>query len=348
MLYSLFVVALTLGATSAAFDQAEEDRALAFLNYFNKEVLQKDYQSNEASWKHATNLTEYNKKIKTQENVKFTLFMQDVRKNASKFDVEKLSADSKRQIKLIKSSASPKSQDDVTKLSNMESEMESIYSEGSVTDPANETIQLYLDPELTNIMRTSRDYDRLLFAWKGWRDAVGPKLRPIYKKFVDLSNKGAKDNGWDDKGVYWRSWYEVDDLESDVEGLYNDLKPLYEELHAYVRFKLRQKYPGKFGEKDPIPAHLFGNMWSQSWINIYDLIEPYKGQPSLDVTPNMVKQKYTPLKMVQLAESFFTSIGLKKLPQSFYDKSLIEKPSDGRNVICHASAWDFGINKDVR
>jgi len=347
MLYTLLVIVLTLGATSAAIDQAEENKALDFLKYFNQEVLQRDYDSNQASWIYATNLTEHNKNLKTKESVKFTLFMQEIRKNASVFDVEKLSVDTKRQITMVRSSASPKSEDDVTKLNDMEGDMEKIYSEGSITDPTNKK-KLELDPELTDIMRTSRDYDRLLFAWKGWRDAVGPKLRPIYQKFVDLSNKGAKDNGWDDTGAYWRSWYEVDDLEKDVENLYNDFRPLYEELHAYVRFKLRQKYPGKLGENAPIPAHLFGNMWAQSWINIYDLVEPYKGQPSLDVTPNMVKQNYTALRMVKLAESFFTSIGLKKLPQSFYDKSLIEKPTDGRKAICHASAWDFAINKDVR
>ena len=205
-----------------------------------------------------------------------------------------------------------------------------------------------LATDITKILRTSRDYDRLLFAWKGWRDATGPKLRPIYEKFVELSNKGAKENGWDDKGAFWRSWYEVDNLESAVEALCNDLKPLYQELHAYVRYKLAMKYPGKVGKSDPIPAHILGNMWAQSWINIYDIIEPYKGQPSLDVTENMVKLNYTAEKMVRLAESFFTSIGLKKLPASFYTKSLIEKPKDGRGVICHASAWDFAINHDVR
>ena len=97
----------------------------------------------------------------------------------------------------------------------------------------------------------------------------------------------------------------------------------------------------------PIPAHLLGNMWAQSWVNIYDLVEPYKGKPSLDVTANMKKQNYNADKMFRLAESFFTSIGLEPLPSSFYNNSMITKP-EGREVICHASAWDFGINKDVR
>lgn len=186
----------------------------------------------------------------------------------------------------------------------------------------------------------------MLFVWKGWRDAVGPKLRPLYKQFVKLKNQVTKENGWKDIGEYWRSWYEVDDLEGMVEGFWNELKPLYQELHTYVRYKLSQNY-SQMSKTGPIPAHLLGNMWTQTWVNIYDLVEPYKNKSSLDVTVNMVKQGYNAEKMVRLAESFFTSISFKKLPASFYTNSMFTKPSD-RDVICHASAWDFGINKDVR
>ena len=164
---------------------------------------------------------------------------------------------------------------------------------------------------------------------------------------MKLKNQGARDNSWKDIGEYWRSFYEVEDFEDMVEGFWAKLKPLFQELHAYVRYRLSQKY-SKMKNKGPIPAHLLGDMWAMTWENIYDLVEPYKGKPSLDVTANMVKQNYTALKMVQLAESFFTSIGLEAFPKSFYNKSLFTKPEDGRAVVCHASAWDFLINKDVR
>jgi peptidyl-dipeptidase A len=338
------LVALVVEMSSAAVDQGEENRTLAFLKYYNEHAAREEYKVNEGSWKYATNLTEQNQAAKTKTSVAFSLFMQNARKNASNFDINKLSEDSKRQIKMIRATASPNNKDDLKASSNLEGQMENIYSSSKVID--SDGSQLALDPDLSKILRTNRDYERLLFAWKGWRDVTGPKLRPLYKTFVELSNKGAKANNWTDTGAWWRSWYEVDNLESIVEGLYENLKPLYEELHAYVRYKLSKTY-SKVDKNGPIPAHLFGNMWSQSWVNIYDLVEPYKGQPSLDVTGNMVKQKYTPLKMVKLAESFFTSIGLKALPAIFYNKSLIEKPKD-REVICHASAWDFSINHDVR
>lgn len=51
--------------------------------------------------------------------------------------------------------------------------------------------------------------------------------------------------------------------------------------------------------------------------------------------------------MFELADEFFVSLNLKPVPESFWEKSLIEKPKDGRDVVCHASAWDF-FNEDVR
>ena len=63
---------------------------------------------------------------------------------------------------------------------------------------------------------------------------------------------------------------------------------------------LRARPPAQTYGKDkvpdhgPIPAHLLGNMWAQEWNNIYDLVEPYKGQPSLDVSKKLKAKKLRP------------------------------------------------------
>lgn len=336
-------VALAPFPTFSQVDQAAELAAKDFLKNYNDIVPKEDYKTSVASWNYATNLTDHNKAMKTNISLVFSAFYKQMRENATNFDTSKLSADTARQIKFITSTATPKDAETLRKLTELESEMEEIYSTGKVDDKGK---KLSLNPDLYKILSTERNYDRLLFAWKGWRDAVGPKLRNKYTEFVRLKNQGATENGWKDIGQYWRSWYEVEDLEGMVEGFWNKLRPLYQELHAYVRYKLSKKYP-QMSTDGPIPAHLLGNMWAQSWVNIYDLVEPYKGKPSLDVTANMKKQNYNADKMFRLAESFFTSIGLEPLPSSFYNNSMITKP-EGREVICHASAWDFGINKDVR
>jgi hypothetical protein len=93
--------------------------------------------------------------------------------------------------------------------------------------------------------------------------------------------------------------------------------------------------------------HLLGNMWGQNW-EIRDIVLPFKNVQQLDVTKELIRQKYTPLKMFKVAEDFFKSINLKPMPKSFWKNSVIEKPLDGREIICHASAWNMGIKNDVR
>lgn len=60
----------------------------------------------------------------------------------------------------------------------------------------------------------------------------------------------------------WRSKYEDSNLITKVDALWNEVKPLYNELHKYVRNQLRDLYPDSMNKKsDLIPAHLLGNMW---------------------------------------------------------------------------------------
>jgi len=97
----------------------------------------------------------------------------------------------------------------------------------------------------------------------------------------------------------------------------------------------------------PLPQHLLGDMWGRFWSNLYSIAVPYPDEPSLDVTPAMVQQNYTILKMFQTGEQFYTSMGLLPLPSTFYSRSMLERPTD-REVVCHATAWDFFDGKDFR
>jgi peptidyl-dipeptidase A len=97
----------------------------------------------------------------------------------------------------------------------------------------------------------------------------------------------------------------------------------------------------------PIPAHLLGNMWAQTWGNVYPLVEPYRTEGSLDVDGALRAKGYDAVRMVKVGEGFYTSIGLDPLPETFWERSLFVKPRD-REVVCHASAWDPSFSDDLR
>ncbi|XP_020730930.2 angiotensin-converting enzyme-like protein Ace3 isoform X2 [Odocoileus virginianus] len=225
--------------------------------------------------------------------------------------------------------------------------METTYSMAQVC--LNEGPCLPLEPDLEEVMATSRDQKELLWAWQGWRDAVGRQLRMTFERYVQLSNKAAKLNGYQDMGALWRSKYESDSLQEDLEQLFQELQPLYLNLHAYVRRALYRFYgPELIDLRGPIPAHVLGNMWAQSWVNILDLALPFPEKPPEDITKIMQGQHWKPEKMFQEAEKFFTSMGMLSTPPEFWTNSMMERPTDGREVECHASAWDFYNGQDFR
>jgi peptidyl-dipeptidase A len=203
--------------------------------------------------------------------------------------------------------------------------------------------------ELEKVLAKSRDPKQLLDAWNGWH-SQSPAYKKMYAEYVQLSNKGAREMGYADTGALWRSQYDMtpEQFAAEMERLWQQVKPLYDSLHEYARYKLRETYgPDVVPLTGPIPAHLFGNMWSQTWDNIYPLLMPATGASKFDLTKVLEDRKTSAREMTQYAERFYTSLGMQKLPDTFWQRSLLTKPQD-RDVVCHASAWQLDGKDDVR
>lgn len=325
--------------------------ARQWLEKYNDESQIIRPRTQEASWTWNTNITDYNNRLKLEaEKAKSDFdkasFNETKKWNWRNFTVENV----KRQFyKIADIGESVLPPDDFQKITEAKSNMQGTYSKARVCNkPGDTTPKCYsFNPHLENIMANSTNWEELLWAWKGWRDETGKKMPGDYEKFVELANKAAKMNDYSDNGDYWRSWYETEGFEEEMEKLFDGLKDLYKLLHAYARKKLKERYPNQhFPVSGQIPAHILGNMWAQSWGNLFSLLAPYPNKP-LDVTQMMVEQNYTALRMFNLSEKFFTDLGLEGMPPKFYKDSMLVKP-EGREVVCHASAWDFYNQIDFR
>jgi len=139
-----------------------------------------------------------------------------------------------------------------------------------------------------------------------------------------------------------------DDFARELDRLWEQVRPLYVQLHAYVRSRLGEKYGAQVvPAAGPIPAHVLGNLWAQSWENIYPLVAPPNADPGYDLTEILKSRNTDALQMVRYGEGFFTSLGFASLPETFWQRSLFTKPRD-REVVCHASAWDVDFADDLR
>ena len=271
-------------------------------------------------------------------------------KQATRFDGLQLPADLARKMLLLKVSlvlptpADPHQSAEITEIA---SRMEGAYGKGKWCPPGKDKC---LDIEdLTRLMATSRDPNELRDAWVGWHQIARP-MRKDFVRFVELSNQGARELGFKDTGALWRSKYDMppDDFARELDRLWEQVRPLYLQLHAYVRWKLREKYGDQVVPANgPIPADLLGNLWAQTWDNVYPLVAPPNADPGYDLTQILKSRNTDALGMVRYGEHFFTSLGFAPLPQTFWERSMFTKPRD-RDVVCHASAWDVDFDQDLR
>jgi peptidyl-dipeptidase A len=272
-------------------------------------------------------------------------------KESVKFDKADVPADVRRELNLLKLSlvmATPSDPKESEELTQIAAKLDGEYGKGKwCSDPKKSETCLDIN-QITDIMRDSRDEKKLRQVWEGWH-AISPPMRKDYARFVELSNKGARELSFRDTGAMWRSKYDMpaDEFTKELDRLWNQVRPLYLKLHAYVRMKLREKYGDVVPATGPIPAHLLGNIWAQDWTNIYPLAAPVNADPGYSLTDILKRRKTTPTEMVKTGERFYTSLGFEPLPQTFWERSMFVKPRD-REVVCHASAWDIDYVDDLR
>ncbi len=337
------------GKPSATMKPATKADAQAFIDRANEESAELGLKIARAEWLRQTHITDDTIALAAAAGEEGLAFRSRLVEESKRFSHLKLDGELARAMNLIRiqnTMPAPNTQQGRAELAQIAVDMDSMYGKGKYCKDDGSCMTL---GDLSNVLATSRDYEELKEAWVGWR-TISRDMRPLYERFTELTKEGANELGFDDLGALWKSGYDMgpDEFEKVAENLWLQVKPLYDQLHCHVRAALAEQYgEDKVALDEPIPAHLLGNMWSQSWANVYPMVEPYPGESSLDVTKSLVDQEYDAVRMTRRAEDFFTSLGMPALPESFYERSMLTKPRD-REVVCHASAWPIDGEDDVR
>lgn len=333
-------------AAIAAEEQAIEARA--FLARVESELAAMNKEAAQAYWNQATNITPETNAAAAEAGAKATKLAVALANESKKFDVASLPPDLGRKIRILRSGITipaPSREGAAEELAELTTGLDAAYGTGKF-EYKGKMITL---TEASNIMSASRNPAELKAIWEGWH-TISPPMKDNYARMVDLANEGARELGYPSLDQMWLSNYDMPpaEMEAEVQRLWGQVGPLYKELHCYTRTRLNQRY----GEAvqpatGPIRADLLGNMWAQQWSGIYDIVKPPTAPLKYDLTTRLKEKGYTPVKMVETAEAFFVSLGLDPLPQTFWERSMIVKP-EGREVQCHASAWNLDDEEDVR
>jgi peptidyl-dipeptidase A len=344
---------LALIAMATALHGQTVEEAKAFLEEAEATLLKQANYLSRAQWLQSTYINPDSEMQAALANERYIEVVKGYARQATRFDKVQLPPEMARKMMLLKiglTLATPSDKAEASELTQLTAKMESAYGSGKYCRDAPQDKGRCLDlQDITILMANGRDPKELLDVWQGWHKVARP-MKKDYQRFVELGNKGARELGFQDMGAMWRSKYDMppDAFAKEVDRLWEQVRPLYVSLHAYVRNRLREKYgPGVVPEKGPIPAHLLGNMWAQSWDNIYDVLEPKGATKTYDLTSILKQKKIDEIEMVRYGERFFQSLGFAPLPKTFYERSLFVKPQD-REVVCHASAWDVDNDEDLR
>jgi peptidyl-dipeptidase A len=365
-------LSLTAGAQGQSTASAEDARAfVTTVEQTLKELAIKDAR---ADWVQATYITPDTQAIASETSEALIGATTKFAKEAARFRDATLPPDLARKIMLLRLSmpmSAPADPAELAELTRIATSLEADYGKGQYCpnaskpkpprssrssrpaaggEPAGETKPECLDiTAIERIMAESRDPARLLDLWVGWR-TISPPMRQPYTRFVELSNKGARELGFADTGAMWRSKYDMppDQFVAELDRLWGQVRPLYQSLHTYVRRRLSQHYGEAVVPRHGlIPAHVLGNPWAQEWGNIYPLVAPRDADRGFNLTERLVAKGVDARKMVRIGEDFFKSLGFPALPGTFWERSLFTKPAD-RDVVCHASAWNLDTQDDVR
>jgi len=335
-----------LGAGSSA------DEARSFIDDANAQLEVLGVRSGRAEWIKSNFITVDTEAMAAESYENYVAKSVELAKQASQFDEIELDADTRRQLEILKRAITmpaPADRSLTQELTQTAARMESNYGTAKYCRDGDNGEHCLNIIEIRKIHTESRDPEALLEAWLGWR-TTSPAIRDDYRRFVELTNQGAQELGYSDTGALWRSNYDMspEAFAAEVDRLWQQVLPLYESLHCYVRANLAEFYGEDLVPLDgPIPAHLLGNMWAQDWSHIYDLVAPEGADPGYDLTALVQNAGYDAIRMVESGENFFSSLGFDPLPASFWERSLFTKPED-REVVCHASAWDVEDGDDLR
>ncbi len=326
------------------------EEARAFVDDAEARLVELWIDAGRAAWVQSNFITDDTTAIAADAQTAVIGATMELASAAARFDGIELPEEIRRKLLLLKTSmglAAPADPALQAELAGITTSMESTYGKG-VYCPGDGDDCLDL-PQMERLFAESRDTDELLDLWTGWR-TISPPMRSPYVRFTELANAGARDLGFTDLGELWRAGYDMppDEFTDELERLWDQVRPLYESLHCHVRAALADEYGSAVVPPDePIPAHLLGNMWSQSWTSIYDIVGPARSDPGYDLTRLLESNRVDELEMVRYGERFFSSLGFDPLPATFWERSLFVQPVD-RDVVCHASAWDLDYESDVR
>lgn len=345
-----YLLAALLGACTPAVLGPTAEDAEAFVDAAETRLVALRREATRTGWLRENSVNSDINSIAAAAQAALAAATMELSRAAARFDGLDLPEATTRKLGLLKATPATIAPDHPPlseELADILAALEETYGAGAYCSGAGEDC---LDrATLERTVAELRDTDRLLDLWDEGR-ALASSMRSRYERLVEIANAGAVAQGYADAGERWRSSYGLAPraLQAEVEGLWSQVRPLYESLHCLVRSELGEEYGTAIAPPgEAIPAHLLGDLGHGRWTSVYELVSPRGRDRGYDLTRQLERSRVDALEMVQYGERFFESLGFSPLPATFWERSLFVRPTD-RTVVCRPGAWNLDGENDLR
>jgi len=337
---------LLVAASLAACSDSHEDEAQAFLAAYNLEYQKLGYKSAEAEWRSNTHIVEgdttnaHRTRMANEALAAFTGGKESIETAKSLLvNRSQLSDLVVKQLEkvLYMAANNPQTVPDLVKARIKAEALQTEKLYGFDFKVGGRSVSTN---EIDHILKTETDLNLRLEAWEASKK-VGVALADGLVELQGLRNANVRALDFEDYFAYQVSDYGMHSeemMELNLQ-LVRELRPLYREIHTYVRYMLAERY-GK-PVPDLIPAHWLPNRWGQDWTALVSV-------EGLDVDGELSKKE--PVWLVEQSERFYVSLGFEELPETFWTKSDLYSLAAGADYKKnnHASAWHMDLQDDVR
>jgi peptidyl-dipeptidase A len=222
------------------------DAARAFIARAEETLNTLGVRASRADWVQSTYITADTQAIASETRQAQLGAATQFAQEAGRFRGLQLPPDLERKLTLLRlqlTMPAPADPGELAELTRIATSLEADYGKGTYCRPGKDGTQECLDiTAIERIMAESRDPRELADLWTGWR-RIAPPMRARYTRFVELTNKGARELGFENTGALWRSNYDMppDAFSAEVERLWQQVRPFYVSRHAYVRRRLSER-----------------------------------------------------------------------------------------------------------
>ncbi|MGQ0531130.1 MAG: M2 family metallopeptidase, partial [Caulobacteraceae bacterium] len=233
----------TPGASSSSSSgPATAESAAAFVQSAEEELMRRSEYEGRVAWVYNTYINYDTEWLLQRSDAEGTEARVRLASEAGRYANVELPPDTRRKVDLLRLSLTlpaPQREGAASLLSEITTRLASTYSTGRIDYQGR---QVTLD-ELETLMGAERNPARLEEMWTKWH-AVAVPMRQDYARMVEIANEGARDLGFENVGQMWLSKYDMpaDQMETEVERLWGQLQPFYEQLHCFVRARLNDRY----------------------------------------------------------------------------------------------------------